>query len=46
MSHSTSEENTYGVNNYLTNHMYQGSQNRRHQYYTAPFRLSHTDHDQ
>ena len=46
MSHSTPETSMYGGNCYLTNHAYQGTQNRRYTYHTAPFTSSHTDHDQ
>ena len=47
MSHSTPDTtNIYGGNGHLTNHMYQGPQNRRHTYHTALFRSSNTDHDQ
>ena len=45
-SQSMPKTNMYGGNSHLTNHMFQGTQNRRHTYHTAPFRSSHSDHDQ
>ena len=45
-SHSTPKNNTYGRNDCLTNHPYQGAKNRRHTYHASPSRLLHTDHDQ
>ena len=38
--------NTYGGNSHLTNHPYQGTQNRRHSYCTVPFGSSHTYYNQ
>ena len=44
--HSTPENNMYCGNSHCTNHTYQGTYNRRHNYHTALVRLSHTDHEQ
>ena len=42
ISQSTPENNTYSGNGNSSHHTYQGWQNRRHNYHTAPFRTPHT----
>ena len=45
ISHSMPENSTYGSNSHSSQNTYKGWQIRRHNYYTAPFRSSYTDHD-